>query len=145
MPSSKCIPGMVMISLPVRPRRSLHHFVHALNQNPPLQDRRPQLCSGESHTLPEPEFCKKPMTLRSHLPVWGLRDFLLVQTQHCAISTSTPPRPPSISYFPLEERASSFHISEVFVFPNLLPCTLHVSRCLPPTTEILLPILRWIS
>lgn len=123
--------------LSAEPRRSLHHLVHALNQGSPPQECRLWLCLGESHTLPKPEFCKKPVILSSHLPsLWS------------ELSSCVNPKPHTLktsSFFSLEEKFPSLHISEVFVSPNSLPCTLHLPHCLPPTTEILFSILRWIS
>ena len=160
-------------SLPVWPRRSLHHVCTlrtASNFSPGVYVTA--LLWWKSHTSKTSEFehhmpfAKKPATWRSPCsPVYGVESFshtVCKKTWNMQIPLLTSPwcrqafifvNPTThcldaslFSPFSLSmEKVPSPQWYHSVSFPQLLPRTLHLPHCLLPTVEILLKILRLVS
>ena len=117
-------------------------------QHPPSQEHTPYFCFGKNHAPPKPQSLSSTCCLQKtcntqypSLPNQRSREIYILCKPEAALS-----QPLSLSLFSLCGKDSfSSMAMKFFLSLSSLPHISLLPHCLPPTMEILLPVLRSIS
>lgn len=152
IPSSKCTPkkgNTVSQCDPGDPYTSLCTPRTSSSFSPGAQ---PLFCCAKCPALPEPQSLSFTYHLQetcdtqySLLPCQCLEEASALCKPEAALSQSLSL---PFSFLSLWKEMQSFSLpsmATVFLPPNSLPCVSHLPQCLPPTMELLLPVLRSVS